>query len=226
MANWARKKVFRLAKGFKGRSKNCFGVALRKVHRATQYAYRDRKVKKRTMRRTWIGQINAATREHGITYSQFANAVGKNSNVQLDRKILSSLCIQEPYSFKAVLDEVKVQAGLETIMRRKPMVTEMQGVSFNNALHKGLMVDSKASNDVRAILEEPKARLYGLRFPEKDANTERDYMRLSFMEEDQEFMEKQEQRTLTVKEQKRLPREVLTDNWDEDMSLYKNKRKP
>ena len=122
MANWSRKKVFRLAKGFKGRSKNVFGVALRKVHRAVQFAYRDRKAKKRTMRRTWIGQINAAVREHGVTYSQFSHGLVKKSNIELDRKILSQLAIQEPYSFKSVLDEVKVQASLDQIARRKPMV--------------------------------------------------------------------------------------------------------
>lgn len=122
MANWNRKKVLRLAKGFKGRGKNCFGIALRKVHRAAVYAYRDRKVKKRTMRRQWIGVINAAVREHGLNYSLFANALAKKSNVHLDRKILSNLAINEPYSFKAVMDEVKVQAGLQELVKRKPLV--------------------------------------------------------------------------------------------------------
>ena len=81
MANWSRKKVLQLAKGFKGRSKNCFGLALRKVHRAAQYAYRDRRNKKRTVRREWIQTINAAVREHGITYSSFAHSLGKCSNI-------------------------------------------------------------------------------------------------------------------------------------------------
>ena len=122
MANWSRKKVLKLAKGFVGRKKNCFGIALRSVHRACRYMYRDRKNKKRTMRRDWISTINAATREHGLSYSRFAFALEKASNVQLDRKILSSLAQTEPYSFKAVLDEVKVQAGLSEHMRRKPLV--------------------------------------------------------------------------------------------------------
>lgn len=108
MANWSRKKVIRLAKGFTGRSKSCFGLALRKTHRAAQYAYRDRRVKKRTVRTTWISSINAGVREHGVTYSQFAHGLGKKSNIELDRKILSNLAQMEPYSFKAVLDEVKV----------------------------------------------------------------------------------------------------------------------
>ena len=122
MANWSRKKVLKLAKGFVGRKKNCFGIALRSVHRACRYMYRDRKNKKRTMRRDWISTINAATREHGLSYARFAFALEKASNVQLDRKILSSLAQTEPYSFKAVLDEVKVQAGLSEHIRRKPLV--------------------------------------------------------------------------------------------------------
>jgi large subunit ribosomal protein L20 len=91
MANWNRRKVIRLAKGFAGRSKSCFGLALRKVHRAAQYAYRDRRVKKRTMRTGWIQSINAAVREHGVTYSKFSHALVKKSNIELDRKILGSL---------------------------------------------------------------------------------------------------------------------------------------
>lgn len=108
MAGWSRKKVFELSKGYKGRGNNVFGVALRRTRRGAQFAYRDRRVKKRTMRRSWIGSINAAVREHGFTYSVFANALVKKSNIELDRKILSNLAVSEPYSFKAVLDEVKV----------------------------------------------------------------------------------------------------------------------
>lgn len=81
MANWSRKKVMQLAKGFNGRSRNCFGLALRKTHRAAQYAYRDRRVKRRIVRREWIGSINAAVREHGVTYSTFAHALVKKSNI-------------------------------------------------------------------------------------------------------------------------------------------------
>lgn len=122
MANWARKKVFALAKGFRGRSKNCFGIALRKVHRASQYAYRDRRTRRRNYRRDWISTINAATREHGIPYSRFANALVKHSNIELDRKILANLSLNEPYSFKCVIDEVRLQSGLVEHMQRKPVV--------------------------------------------------------------------------------------------------------
>ena len=108
MANWGRKKVMSMAKGFTGRRKNVFGIALRAVHKAAQYMYRDRKVKKRLMRRDWISTINAATREHGMSYSRFAFALEKSSNIELDRKILANLAVTEPYSFKAVFDEVQL----------------------------------------------------------------------------------------------------------------------
>ena len=68
--------------------------------------------------------------------------------------------------------------------------------------------------------------MYGLRFPDKDSKSDADYMRLSYKEEDEAFLKEQEQKTMTVKDQKKLPREVLTDNWQEDMALYKHKRKP
>jgi large subunit ribosomal protein L20 len=114
MANWSRRKVFRLAKGFTGRSNNCFGLALRKVHRSIQYAYRDRKVKKRRTRRQWISSINAAVREHGISYSRFLYGVSK-SNICLDRKILADLAINEPLSFKCVMNEVNSQVKLDQL---------------------------------------------------------------------------------------------------------------
>lgn len=102
----------------------------------------------------------------------------------------------------------------------------MTGVSFSEALDKGLMkMEKRRADEVQNIIEEPKAVLYGLRFPEKDAKTERDYMRLSFKEEDEAFLEEQKLYTLDDKEQKRLPREVLADDWQEDMSMYNNKRR-
>jgi hypothetical protein len=75
-------------------------------------------------------------------------------------------------------------------------------------------------------LIEPKLNLYGLRFPERDSKTPNDYMRLSYKEEDEAFLKDQERLTLTDKEQKKLPREVLADGWEEDMSVYAHKRKP
>ena len=80
--------------------------------------------------------------------------------------------------------------------------------------------------EMEALLVPREAVMYGLRFPERDSKTNADYMRLSYIAEDQEFMKEQARKTITVKEQKRLPREVLTDTWEEDMDLYKHKRKP
>lgn len=227
MANWSRKKVIRLAKGFTGRSKSCFGLALRKTHRAAQYAYRDRRVKRRTVRTTWISAINAAVREHGVTYSKFSNGLVKKSNIELDRKILHNLAQMEPYSFKAVLDEVKVQAGMEEVARRKPMVSGMVSVSYPEAMRKGMMLPRSRPEEINVLVkEEPKADIYGLRFPEKHAKTDKDFMRLSFVEEDDQWRAEQDRLKLSESEMKRLPREILTDNWEEDMTLYKDKRKP
>ena len=105
----------------------------------------------------------------------------------------------------------------------------MTAISFPEAMIKGLIKPrTQRPDEIRAILnaEESKALIYGLRFPEKDAKTDKDYMRISFKEEDGAFFTEQKLKTITTKEQKKLPREILTDNWAEDMSLYKNKRKP
>jgi large subunit ribosomal protein L20 len=129
MANWSRKKVFRLAKGFTGRSKNCFGLALRKVFKKLTYAYRDRKVKKRLVRRNWISSINAAVREHGINYSRFICGLTR-SNIQVDRKILADLAINEPYSFKSVVEEVNTQTDIAARMKAAPKYVKMAGMTY------------------------------------------------------------------------------------------------
>merc|ERR1712032_220206 len=103
-------KVLKLAKGFRGRAKNCFRIAINRVEKALQYQYRDRRQKKREARRLWIQQINAATRQHGVIYSQFMHTLAKD-NIKLDRKTLSDLAINEPHSFKALVDRVKFMRG-------------------------------------------------------------------------------------------------------------------
>ena len=100
------KKVLKLAKGFRGRAKNCFRIAIEKVEKALQYAYRDRKAKKRTMRSLWIQRINAATREHGLTYSSFMNGL-KKSNVDIDRKILADMAAQNSKDFTEIIKKAK-----------------------------------------------------------------------------------------------------------------------
>merc|ERR1712039_253963 len=101
-----KEKILRLAKGFRGRAKNCFRVAINRVEKALQYQYRDR------ARKLWIQQINAATRQHGIIYSKFIHTLSED-NIKLDRKILSELAMNEPYSFKALVDRVKFMRGIE-----------------------------------------------------------------------------------------------------------------
>lgn len=101
-----RKKVFKQAKGFFGRRKNVWTVAKNAVEKAMQYAYRGRKEKKRNFRALWIQRINAGTREHGMSYSQFMGALKKN-NIELNRKVLADLAMNHPEAFKAVVDQVK-----------------------------------------------------------------------------------------------------------------------
>lgn len=100
------KKVLKYAKGFWGRSKSCYRIAKKAVEHAWQYAYRDRRNKKRDIRALWIQRINAASREHGLTYAQFIGQVHK-TNIELDRKTLSYLAINDPIAFKAVVDKVR-----------------------------------------------------------------------------------------------------------------------
>ena len=133
MANWSRQKYFRLAKGYYRRSSNVFTVASRRVTKALQYAYIGRKQKKRIVRKEWIRTINAATREHGLAYSQFVYSLNR-SNIELDRKVLAELALNEPYSFKAVVDELKDQVQVRTI---KPKFSKEQ------ALEMGLLLYSK-----------------------------------------------------------------------------------
>ena len=101
-----RKKVLKQAKGFFGRRKNVWTVAKNAVEKAMQYAYRRRKEKKRSFRGLWITRINAGTREHGMSYSQFMGALKKN-NIELNRKVLADLAMNHPEAFKAVVDQVK-----------------------------------------------------------------------------------------------------------------------
>lgn len=100
------KKVIKKAKGYYGRRKNTIRVAMQAVDKAGQYAYRDRKAKKRTFRALWIQRINAGAREHGLTYSQFMNGI-KRAGIELDRKVLSDLAIREPDAFKSLVEQAK-----------------------------------------------------------------------------------------------------------------------
>ena len=101
-----RKKVLKLAKGNWGSRKNVWTVAKNTVEKGLQYAYRDRKAKKRSFRAVWIQRINAAARMHGMSYSQFMGAIHK-SNVDINRKVLADLAMNNPQAFEAILNSVK-----------------------------------------------------------------------------------------------------------------------
>ena len=100
------KKVLKAAKGYYGRRKNTFKVANQAVEKAGQYAYRDRKVKKREFRRLWIQRINAGCRLNGIKYSTFMNGL-KKVNMNFNRKVLADIAALEPESFKEIVAKVK-----------------------------------------------------------------------------------------------------------------------
>ncbi|MDR0625092.1 MAG: 50S ribosomal protein L20 [Holosporales bacterium] len=101
------KKVLRMAKGYRGRANACFRIALEKVEKGLQYAYRDRRVKKRTFRGLWIQRINAAVRQEGMTYSSFMHGLHQ-AGVVLDRKVMAELAVHKPFEFKAVIEASKV----------------------------------------------------------------------------------------------------------------------
>ncbi len=100
------KKILKLAKGYRGRAKNCYRIAIQRVEKALRYAYRDRRNKKRDFRALWIQRINAAVREHGLIYSRFIAGL-KTAKIDLDRKILSDLAIREPETFASIVEKVK-----------------------------------------------------------------------------------------------------------------------
>lgn len=101
-----RKKILKYAKGYWGRKKNVWTVAKNAVEKGWLYAYRDRKQKKREFRKLWIQRINAGTREHGMSYSQFMGAINKKG-IELNRKVLADLAMNHPEAFKSVIDSVK-----------------------------------------------------------------------------------------------------------------------
>jgi large subunit ribosomal protein L20 len=100
------KRVLKQAKGFYGRRKNTIRVARQAVEKAGQYAYRDRRTKKRNFRSLWIQRINAAVREHGLTYGRFIDGLNK-AGILIDRKVLSDLAITDPSGFAALIGKAR-----------------------------------------------------------------------------------------------------------------------
>ncbi|MDR0553075.1 MAG: 50S ribosomal protein L20 [Holosporales bacterium] len=100
------KKVLSQARGFRGRSSKCFRPALERLEKSWQYAYRDRKVKKRDFRGLWIQRINAAVREFGLKYSTFIDKLNK-ANVRIDRKMLAKMAMEDPPAFRSLVEAVR-----------------------------------------------------------------------------------------------------------------------
>ncbi|MET3599569.1 50S ribosomal protein L20 [Martelella mangrovi] len=108
------KKVVKQAKGFYGRRKNTIRTAKAAVDKSKQYAYRDRKVNKRNFRALWVQRINAAVREHGLTYGRFIDGLNK-AGIEVDRKVLSDMAIHEPEAFASIVAAAK--KGLEYLKK-------------------------------------------------------------------------------------------------------------
>jgi large subunit ribosomal protein L20 len=108
IAHARHKKILALAKGFRGRRKNVFRIAKQAVMKAGQYAYRDRRTRKRVFRQLWIARINAASRGLGLTYSKFMAGL-KKAQIDIDRKVLSDMAIHDPAGFASIVDKVKAQ---------------------------------------------------------------------------------------------------------------------
>ena len=103
------KKILKQAKGSRGRSKNTFRAAIQRVEKDLQYAYRDRRTRKREFRALWIQRINAAARMHGMTYSQMMGGLIK-AGIEIDRKMLADLAVNEPTAFAALVEQSRAAA--------------------------------------------------------------------------------------------------------------------
>ena len=104
------KKILKLAKGYRGRRKNVYRVAKQAVMKAGQYAYRDRRQRKRQFRALWIARINAAARECGMSYSVFMNGL-KKASIEVDRKVLADLAVFDKSAFVKIVDQAKASLG-------------------------------------------------------------------------------------------------------------------
>ncbi len=104
------KKILKMAKGYRGRNKSCFRIAIERVEKGLQYAYRDRRAKKRNFRSLWIQRINAGVRQHGMVYSRFMDGLNK-AGIALDRKVLADIAVRDPDAFAALVGQAK--AALE-----------------------------------------------------------------------------------------------------------------
>ena len=104
------KKVLTQAKGYRGRNKNCYRLALERVEKALQYAYRDRRNRKRDFRALWIQRINAAAREQGLTYGRLMHGL-KNAGIEIDRKVLADVAVRDQAGFASLAQQAQVALG-------------------------------------------------------------------------------------------------------------------
>ena len=186
MGNWSRAKVLRLAKGFQGRAKNCYSLAIVRLHRSLQQAYRTRRLKKRNYRKEWIMAINAALSDHSVRYNRFINGLNLYSNIILNRKILAELAINEPYSFKAVVDEVVEQAGIPRV--------ELPKMSYDEAKAQKEIVEKIPTEEVKGPEYSPIRIRPGVK-------VEDDYLRLSHLEQDEEWEPESKKREQLIMEE-------------------------
>merc|ERR1712194_422688 len=147
-------KVFALAKGFRGRAKNCWRISMNRVEKALQYQYRDRRTKKREFRSLWIQRINAGARQHDVSYSQMMHGLSQ-SNIILDRKVLSELAVYEPVSFAAVVDAAK---EVDTVQRLSETARNLEASQADSLLMECIRKATR-NNPVTAqdTLPEPQA---------------------------------------------------------------------
>ncbi len=106
------KKVLKLSKGFRGRSSKCFRIAIQRLEKSWQYAYRDRRNKKRDFRALWIQRINAAARSNGLSYSRFINGLLK-AGITVDRKVMADLAVRQPDAFKSLVEQAQRALGAQ-----------------------------------------------------------------------------------------------------------------
>ncbi len=104
------RKIIKRAKGYRGRSKNCYRIALERVEKALQYAYRDRRNRKRSFRALWIQRINAGARENGLTYAKLIHGLSR-AGIGLDRKVLSDIAVRDPAAFKSLVEQARSALG-------------------------------------------------------------------------------------------------------------------
>lgn len=203
MAIWSREKFAKLSKGFLGRRKNCFVVQVRAVFKSLQYQYIWRRLRRRVVKTNYIRKINAGTRDLNLSYSRFICGLNR-SNIIIDRKILSELAQYEPYSFKAVVDEVKSQVKLPNLHKSE--------IPFNIAMDKNYLYSGEFKyTDFRDI----EARFFMPKEGIKDyfGVTRKDYP--YFFEDLEKNYNKQ---FMKIKEMKRLPSDYYEhlEELDED----------